>query len=208
MAQTMLYVNEHAHDHLWDRPLPDGVIRSFQPEDYPVLSAANGESVVIAGHPADNGTFELYMAAIERPDLATDPRLATMAGRLEHLPSLFAALDEWASAMPDANSIEERASRYKLACGQMRSVADVCSTDWAIEREAVVEVTDRGGGVIRLPNAPWRFDGCEIRTAGEPRYRGEDNRPVLRELLGLDDEELTRLEADGVLTSRVPTTKG
>ena len=40
---------------------------------------------------------------------------------------------------------------------------------------------------------------------GEPRYRGEDNRAVLAELLGIDDAELDRLEAIGVLSSRVPT---
>ena len=28
MAQTMLYVNEHTHDALWDEPVPE-VIRSF-----------------------------------------------------------------------------------------------------------------------------------------------------------------------------------
>jgi hypothetical protein len=39
---------------------------------------------------------------------------------------------------------------------------------------------------------------------GEPRYRGEDNRAVLGELLKLDDAELDRLEADGVLSARLP----
>jgi hypothetical protein len=40
---------------------------------------------------------------------------------------------------------------------------------------------------------------------GEPRYRGEDNRDVLRELLGLDDAALDELTAAGVLVSRVPS---
>jgi hypothetical protein len=41
-------------------------------------------------------------------------------------------------------------------------------------------------------------------VGGVPRYRGEDNRIVLAELLGLDDATLDRLESDGVLTSRLP----
>ena len=74
MAETMLYVNEHAHDHLWDDPVPSGVVRSFRPMDYPVLTAANGESVVVSGHPAENKTFDFYMLSIGRADLIDDPR--------------------------------------------------------------------------------------------------------------------------------------
>ena len=204
MGQTMLYVNEHTHDHLWRDDVPAGVIRSVRPMDYPVLTAANGECVIVSGHPAENKTFDYYMLAIDRADLITDERFVDTAGRLEHLASIFAAMDEWASTMPDADSIEVAMSRHKLAVGKLRSVADVCDTDWAREREVVVEVTDRGDGVIRIPNAPWRFQGSTIRTGGEPRYRGEDNRAVLHELLGLDDAELDRLQADGVLTDRIP----
>ena len=41
MAQTMLYVNEHAHDQLWDGPLDGTSIRSFGPGDYIVVTLAS-----------------------------------------------------------------------------------------------------------------------------------------------------------------------
>ncbi len=204
MAQTMLYVNEHAHDGLWSDPVPEGVIRSFRPMDYPVLTAANGESVVISGHPAENKTFDFYMASIGRPELCADPRFVDTAARLTHLDDIHDVLHEWARAMPSADAIEEAMSHYKLAVGRLRSVHEVCDTDWAREREVVVEVSDRGDGTMRIPNAPWRFEGSDVRVAGEPRYRGEDNRSVLQELLGLSADTLDALEADGVLTSRLP----
>ena len=204
MAQTMLYVNEHAHDALWSDPVPDGVIRSFRPMDYPVLTAANGESVIISGHPAENKTFDFYMASIGRPELCADPRFVDTASRLVHLDDIHEELRRWATTMPSADAIEEAMSRNKLAVGRLRSVHDVCDTDWAREREVVVEVSDRGTGTMSIPNAPWRFEGSDVRVGGEPRYRGEDNRLVLRELLGLDDATIDHLEADGVLTSRLP----
>jgi crotonobetainyl-CoA:carnitine CoA-transferase CaiB-like acyl-CoA transferase len=207
MAQTMLYVNEHAHNHLWDDPVPEGVIRSFRPMDYPVLTAANGESVIISGHPAENKTFDFYMMSIGRDDLIADPRFADTAGRLEHLASIFAAMDEWASAMPDADSIEVAMSANKLAVGKLRSVHEVCATEWAEERQVVARVPNRGDGTIRVPNAPWRFEGSNVRTEGVPQYRGEENRTVLAELLGLDPAALDALEADGILTSRIPKTR-
>ena len=204
MAQTMLYVNEHAHDGLWDDPVPDGVIRSFRPMDYPVLTAANGESVVVSGHPAENKTFDFYMESIGRSDLCNDPRFADTASRLHHVDDIHDLLHAWAATMPSADAIEEAMSRNKLAVGRLRSVHDVCDTDWAREREVVVEVSDRGEGTMRIPNAPWRFEGSDVRVGGEPRYRGEDNRSVLSDLLGLDEADLDQLEADGVITSRLP----
>ncbi|MCB1002335.1 MAG: CoA transferase [Acidimicrobiales bacterium] len=204
MAQVMLYVNEHVHDALWDRDVPADWIRSFQPGDYPVLVAANGEVAIISGHPAERGTFDRFVHTMGRPELLDDDRFRDVPSRLTNIDALMAELADWASHMHDAHAIEEAASHHGLATGRLRSVRDVCDTDWAAERHVVVEVSDRGGGALRIPNAPWRFAGSEVGVRGEARYRGEDNHEVLRELLGLDDERLAALDASGVLSQRIP----
>jgi len=204
MAQTMLYVNEHAHDALWDHEVPPHTLRSFGTQAFPVVAAANGERVVISGHPAENMTFDYYMRSIGRPELCAEPRFATVHTRLEHIDEIQALIHEWAATMADPEAIEAAMSANNLAVGRLRTVRDVCATDWADDRSAVVEVSDRGEGSIRVPNSPWRFAGSDVGLHGEPRFRGEDNRGVLTELLGLDDGTLDRLEAEGVLTSRVP----
>ena len=62
------------------------------------------------------------------------------------------------------------------------------------------------GGSVRVPDAPWTFgDASDVGVSGLPRYRGEDNRAVLAEVLGYDADRLDRLEADGVMSSRLPT---
>jgi crotonobetainyl-CoA:carnitine CoA-transferase CaiB-like acyl-CoA transferase len=205
MAQTMLYVNEHVHDHLWDGEVRPDWIRSFQPGDYPVLTAANGESVVISGHPCERGTFDRFINSMGRADLAHDARFVDVPTRLAHYADLLTILREWAARMPDPDAIEAALAQHGLATGRLRTVREIADTDWAAAREAVVEVSDRAGGTVRIPNAPWRFAGSDIRTGGEPRYRGEDNHAVLRELLGLDDDTLARLDAAGVLSHRLPS---
>jgi CoA:oxalate CoA-transferase len=205
MAQTMLYVNEHVHDHLWDGPVDPSWIRSFGPGDYPVLTAANGERVIISGHPAERGTFERFAAAAGRPELNSDPRFVDVPSRLAHLDDLDQILCDWAATVPTANAIERVLAAHQLATGQLRSVRELCDTEWADELRATVEVPDRGGGTVRVPNVPWRFAGSEAGVRGEPRYRGEDNRQVLSELLHLDGPVIDRLEAIGVLSSRVPS---
>ena len=90
----------------------------------------------------------------------------------------------------------------------MRSARDLADSDWAADRGAIAEVSDRGDGTIRIPNAPWHFSGAEVGLRGQAKYRGEDNRAVLADVLGYDDATIDGLEADGVLSSRVPVIDG
>jgi crotonobetainyl-CoA:carnitine CoA-transferase CaiB-like acyl-CoA transferase len=205
MAQTMLYVNEHVNNDLWDGPVADGAIRSFGPGDYIVATVASGETVVVSGHPAERGTFELFANALDRTDLIGDSRFVDVRSRMAHFEELLDEILATAARFADAAELERQFAEHRLAVGVLRSVRDVCDTEWARQRHAVVEVSDRGGGTIRVPNAPWRFsDAPGVALRGEPRYRGEDNRTVLAELLGLDDADLDRLESTSVLSSRLP----
>ncbi len=204
MAETLIYVNEHAHDQLWDGDAPPEWIRSFQPGDYPVLTAANGEAVVISGHPAERGTFERYLAAMQMSELVDDPRFVDVPTRLRNYTELTAILTSWATTMATPHDIEMAMSEHGLATGTMRSLREVVDTDWGKERNVAVEVSDRRGGTVRIPNSPWKFASADVSVSGVPRYRGEDNRAVLTELLELSAEEIDALERDAVLSSRMP----
>ena len=99
--------------------------------------------------------------------------------------------------MPDADAFEEQFSKHQLAVGRVRQPGELTDTEWARERHAVVDVDDRGGGTIRVPNSPWRFSSSpDVGVSGIPKYRGEDNRSLLTELLGYDDARLDELEAE------------
>jgi CoA:oxalate CoA-transferase len=204
MGQTVLYVNEHVYDELWDGPIDDEWIRSFGQDEYPVLTAANGDIVIVSGHPAEQGNFTAYLKGAGLERLLDDPRMATASLRKKNFDVIMQALREWAATMPAAEDIEEKFSKYNLVTGQLRSVRELCDTDWGKEREVTVAVSDRAGGTIRIPNAPWRFSNSDVRLRGEPKYRGEDNWEVLRDVLGKDEDELRELDATGVLSSRVP----
>jgi len=204
MAETMLYVNEHAHDELFDREIDPEWIRSFRPGDYPILEVADGTTVVISGHPAERGTFELMVDVMGRRDLLDRPNFASVSSRLEHFDELRHELLEWAKTMPDALAFEERCAQFGLAVGVVRTVRELAESEWAVARGAVAPIPDRLGGYLRMPNAPWHFRNATVGTHGEPRYRGEDNRIVLKELLGITDSELDDLEDRTVLSSRLP----
>jgi crotonobetainyl-CoA:carnitine CoA-transferase CaiB-like acyl-CoA transferase len=127
-----------------------------------------------------------------------------VSSRLEHFDELRTELLEWAKSMPDAHAFEERCAKFGLAVGVVRTVRELAESDWAAARGAVAAIPDRLGGYLRMPNAPWHFRNATVGTHGEPRYRGEDNRTVLKTLLGFSDAEIDDLEARNVLSSRLP----
>ena len=207
MAETMLYVNEHAHNHLWDDDVPEGTIRSFQPADYPVLTVADGSMVVVSGHPAEKGTFDFFVDAMEKPELLSDERFKDIEHRLQHFNELMSIMLEWAKTVPTADEIEERLAKNQLACGRLRSVRELAETDWAESRGAIVNIDNRGTGTLRIPNSPWHFSGSDTSTRGVAQYRGEDNHDVFSNIVGLDDETIANYERENILLSRGPTTR-
>ena len=207
MAETMLYVNEHAHNHLWDDDVPEGTIRSFQPADYPVLTVADGSMVVVSGHPAEKGTFDFFVAAMEKPELLADARFVDIEQRLQHFGELMAIMLQWATTIPTADEIEARLAKNQLACGRLRSVRELAETDWADSRDAIVNIDNRGTGTLRLPNSPWHFSGSDTSTRGVAQYRGEDNREVFSNIVGLDEALIETYEREKILISRGPTSR-
>jgi len=207
MAETMLYVNEHAHDQLFDGPIEPQWIRSFRPGDYPILSVADGTIVVISGHPAERGTFEIMVKAMDRPRLLDDPRFADVATRLTNFDVLRDEMIDWAKNVPDARTFEETCAALGLAVGVVRSVRELVESNWAHARGAITEVPDRVGGFVRVPRPPWHFLDAELGDMGTPRYRGEDNREVLRDFLDMSDTDIDDLERRDVLSSRLPRTR-
>lgn len=205
MAETLLYVNEHAHDQLWEGEVPSDWIRSFQPADYPVLTTRDGSVVVVSGHPASKTNFAWFCAAMGRDDLQNDPRFSDVPSRLAHLDDFAEILQAWASTIANADEIERVFAQHGLATGRLRSVAELADTEWARQRGAITAVPDRAGGTVRIPQSPWKFSDADVRVRGVPKYRGEDNAQVLRDLLGLDDATIALLARDGVTSSHGPT---
>jgi crotonobetainyl-CoA:carnitine CoA-transferase CaiB-like acyl-CoA transferase len=201
MAEVMLTVNEWASREL--RGEPEDPHSPAGGAATPLLTAADGRRMVVTGNPVGRGVFESWCRVMGRPELGDDSRFATDAARVEHRDELVALLREWAAGLP-SEALAEALGAERLATGVVRSVEEAGASDWARARGAVVEVDDRSGGRMLLPNSPWRFSDAHSGVRGVPAFRGEHNAEVLAEFLGLGAAEVEALEASGVLSRRPP----
>lgn len=201
MAEVLMTANEHvAAEQVKERKRP----AHFE-DPHPMFQMRDGRFVTVSADYTPRGSFASWSKAIGREDLADDPRFVDDDTRRANREALHAIIQDWISGFDSVEALDAELRRARLVMGVVRTFNEAAATDWASEREAIVDVTDRGDGTFRVPNTPWRFSEATSGVHGEPAYRGEHNRDILRDLLAMSDEEIERLEIDGVLSSRVPT---
>jgi CoA:oxalate CoA-transferase len=79
--------------------------------------------------------------------------------------------------------------------------ADVRTHDDAFSRARAAEIDDRGGGVRRVIDSPYRFSGASAGIRRPAPYRGEHNADVLADWLGLDAAAVAALTTSGALAA-------
>ncbi len=162
------------------------------------LYGTAGEDRWIAVVARDDDDWEKLVGVIGRDDWAGDDTLATAAQRRERVGEIDEAISKWAAGLD-----RDEAVAQLLSAGVPVSPALELE-----ERNAHPHFTARG---FSMPHDYDGFDPCTIYatpwllsatpaelTRPTPKL-GEHNDYVYRELLGLDDDEIARLEGEGIL---------
>jgi CoA:oxalate CoA-transferase len=203
MAEALLCATEHiTAEHVGERKRP-----SHFDDPHPMFQMRDGRYVTVSADYAPRGSFASWCKALGREDLKDDPRFVDDDARRANRADLHQIIQDWVHTFEDHVALEEALRKARLVMGYLRTIREAASTEWAQERGAMVEVSDRGDGTFTVPNSPWRFSGATSGAHGDPAYRGEHNREVLRAFADLSDDEIDKLEADGILSSRVPDVK-
>ena len=156
---------------------------------YGAYPTGDGQTVVL-GTTNDAEWRRLARDVLARPDLAEDPRYATAAGRVQHRDELDAEVGAWCAATELA-AIQAAADAAGIGNSRFNTAAEVNAHPHLVARDRWREVGTPGGPVpALLPPVGTRMDPVPAL--------GEHTRTVLHEL-GLADEEIAALAADGVV---------
>ena len=121
-----------------------------------------------------------FCLLIGQPDLADDPILATMGGRIENPALVRPHIAAYTTARTTAEVIEE-ASALRIPVAHVGNGASLPEFDHFIERGVYV---DNPGGGFRQPRIPWRVHGQPSRPFTPAPERGADSpAPLLRQFL-------------------------
>jgi len=196
MHDALLSVQEAANFYLFpDEPSETDFLCSW------VYRAADRDVVMPTDPRAD---WEALCRVMGRPELVHDPRYDTPQKRTACLDELEAHIQSWVLDQPDADHVVAALHAAGLPGARVATLGEALDSQQTVTRDMTPEISDRSGRRVRVLNSPYRFSDATAGVHGIPAFRGEDNAAVLGDLLGLSKEEIRHLEADGIISSRLP----
>jgi formyl-CoA transferase/CoA:oxalate CoA-transferase len=139
-----------------------------------------------------------FCRAIDRPELAADPRFDSNLKRVERREELVPGLEAVFAARTTAEWLA-RLQREGVPVAPINTVDRVVSDPQVLLREMVVELEHPTLGTLSTLGTPVKADGAPPFRPAPPRALGEDTDPVLRELLGYSLERIDLLRQQRVI---------
>lgn len=162
-----------------------------------VYPTADGGEIIIAGN-ADS-VFARLCEAMGRPELATDERFATHGARGTNMTELDDLIGAWTATIASGELLA-LLETHGVPAGQIFTAREMLSDPHYLARGMVQRVLNQHGVSVPTTGVVPRFTETPGRVRhGGPRL-GEHTTAVLRDLLGVDDAELTALRAAGLVT--------
>jgi len=189
------YIGYHLMGFLADGTVPHGEGTRFPMlAPYQVFPTRTGELMIAGGN---DRLFAAICGVLSLPGLPTDPRFATNPDRVANRDALCAILEERLRT-DDADAWLERLLEAGVPTAPVADVADVLHAPQTEALDIMQPLPHPTIPALTVPALPLSFDGERATHRSAPPAVGEHTDEILREL-GLDDDELAALAAEGVI---------
>jgi formyl-CoA transferase len=142
--------------------------------------------------------FRRLMTAIGHGDVAEAAEYTQAANRLRHRDYLDGLVAEWVSARP-GDAVFEYLQSECVPVTHINDIADLMTHPQVVARENFVSRPDSQSGSLRVAAPVPRLEQRPGTVRWLGQRRGESTETVLREDLGLSDEEIAALREAGAV---------
>jgi crotonobetainyl-CoA:carnitine CoA-transferase CaiB-like acyl-CoA transferase len=162
-----------------------------------------GEEEWLAITCRDDADWQGLVAAMGSPTWANGAAYADVAGRRAGADEIDARIGEW-TASQSKDAVARACQAQGVPAAPMLTGVEMTTDAQYVARGFAVQIDQPGVGPLVLDGAAFRgarMAGPDIRRAPD---LGEHTRQIARDQLGLDDDEIDRLLAAGVLETTPP----
>ena len=162
---------------------------------YQTFAAADGHLIVATGN---DGQYQKFVEAGQRPDLGADPRFATNPLRVQHRDVLVPLLAAMVKTRTRGEWIDQLEA-VGVPCGPINDLADVFDHPQVKARGMAIDMIHPAAGTVKLVRSPMKLSATPAEAALPPPTLGQHTDEVLRDLLGRSAADIAALRAAGVL---------
>ena len=165
---------------------------NIQPQD--VFQCTDGQMVLAVGN---DGQFASFCQAMNRPDIASDPRFTTNSSRVVNLVALMEILVQEIGKRSRAECIDALRA-HGVPCGPINTIPEILAEPQIIHREMLRYLPHPTAGKVPQIVSPLRLKQNPLAFNDAPPLLGADTQAVLKEI-GVTPEQYAALLARGVL---------
>jgi crotonobetainyl-CoA:carnitine CoA-transferase CaiB-like acyl-CoA transferase len=162
---------------------------------YQLFATADSWLVLAVGN---DGQWQRFCQAAERPDLAADSRFTTNQERVENRLVLVPLLEPLLRGRT-TREWEERLTAAEVPHAPVWDYATLFAQPHAEARGLRVTVRDPHGRLVDLIGTPFHISGAVLPPPSPPPALGQDTREVLGDLLGVGADQFEELRRRGVV---------
>jgi crotonobetainyl-CoA:carnitine CoA-transferase CaiB-like acyl-CoA transferase len=163
---------------------------------YNVYPASDGYVAIISVNEAH---WAGLARAMERPELAEDPRLKTVLDRVKHIDLTDQIVSDWSSQLT-RNEITELCRKHRVPCAAVRDLLEVVQDPHLHARGMLRKIKHPDYGDILVHRSPLVLQEAEAPDYVPSARLGQHNDEVLSEYLGLSTAEIDGLRRSGAIT--------
>ena len=138
-----------------------------------------------------------FVEFLDLPEL-DDDRFRTPSARLVNAEELGRILDEYFSRQNKYERFYGSHER-RFIFGVIQSAEEVMKDPQFAHRDFFVDLEHPVMGELRMPGAPFEMGSTPWQSGGPAPSVGQHNHDVLADVLGLNDEQLSRLRSEGII---------
>ena len=192
MAASQLV--EHLWDSTFDPPVgPPGYVRVLSPDRRPFRTADGW----ICALPYLDKHFRSLFAALDRPDLAADPRFASIPARLDHVDVVYATLGELIAGHPTGWWLE-LFEEINVPAVPLATLGDLLADPHLAATGFFETVEHPTEGRLRMPRPPVAMSASPPATGAPAARLGQHTAEVLT-AAGYDADRIDDLAERGVV---------
>ncbi|MBT7768896.1 MAG: CoA transferase [Rhodospirillales bacterium] len=162
---------------------------------YREFPCGEGEIALAVGN---DGQFAQLAKAVDHPEWADDDRFKINANRVHNRDTIDGLIQEALVA----KSAEDWITQFVglgIPCSMVNTVEEALESEQAKANEMVAEIEHPTAGLIRMLGIPYQFSDTKEAIQSAPPVLGADTDDVLKEQIGLNEDEISALRSDGVV---------